>query len=721
MRPHPARSPTTSAPLTLVDLDDLGVQVLRGVGDDRARALSELGISSVLDLLWHYPRRYVDRTREARVADLVAGAECLVMATVTAVSQRRTRNRRSLVELEVADATGGMRVVFFNQAWRARQLVEGTEVALFGAVETYRGRSQLTNPVVDLVGDQTGRIVAVYPQSDKAGITSAEVARLVAEALRRTRRRGIADPVPRGVRSRFGLIDRQAAMAAIHAPEAGSQVRLARDRLVFDELLRLQVVLVRAKRQVQRSGEAITHQVTGPVVDAFLGGLRYELTGAQRRAIEAIHTDLARPVPMNRLLQGDVGSGKTLVAVAAMVAAVQGGHQAALLAPTEVLAEQHSVAVADLLGDLEVDDPMRLGGRRPVGVRVLTGRLGTAERRQVHAGLVDGSVDVVIGTQALLGERVTFSSLGVVVVDEQHRFGVEQRDELRRRPRAQGRCVPDLLVMTATPIPRTAAMTVYGDLDVTVLDELPPGRRPVTTRWARTPAEESGVWEDVRAEVAAGHQAYVVCSLIDEGAQKEGRAAATVHAELSETVLAGLRVGLLHGRLAARDKELTMAAFRAGELDVLVSTTVIEVGVDVAAATVMVVLDADRFGLAQLHQLRGRVGRGSAPSRCHLLGAPSTPDGQRRLEALEASTDGFALAEVDLDLRGEGTLLRSRQSGRNDLRLASLRCDEQWVHRARDAAERLVGDDPELASHPVLSAELDRVLPPAADEHLGRG
>jgi ATP-dependent DNA helicase RecG len=381
---------------------------------------------------------------------------------------------------------------------------------------------------------------------------------------------------------------------------------------------------------------------------------------------------------------------------------VQGGFQGALMAPTEVLAEQHYLGVRDLLAGLSVPDATgSLFADRPVRVELLTNRTTAKERERLASGLLDGSVDLLIGTHALLTEGVAFRALGVVVIDEQHRFGVEQRAALRGKGDD-----PDVLVMTATPIPRTAAMTVYGDLDMTVLDEMPPGRTPITTVWARGPLEESGAWDRVRSETRDGHQAYVVCPLIEDSEKIEARSAQEEHDRLAAGELSGLVLGLLHGRMSAKDKEAVMAAFRRGEVHVLVSTTVIEVGVDVPNATVMVIEDADRFGIAQLHQLRGRVGRGAAVSYCYLLGDPSSPEGEERLAALERSTDGFELAEVDLELRGEGTIMGTRQKGRSDLKLASLRRDKDLVRRARDVAFAVVDADPTLGEHADLEDEI---------------
>ena len=704
--------PAGDPPLTLRDLDALPVDRLRGVGDKKATALAAAEVSSILDLLQHYPRRYLDRTRQARIEELTPGEEAVVLGEVRKVSTRRTRNRRTLTNVSFGDGTGQLTLTFFNQAWRERQLTPGTSALVHGKVDVYRGARQMTNPVVDLVGDRTGRIVPVYPQSEKAGLHTWDLARFVEEALAKCSPRGIADPVPESVLDRFDFVDREAAVRGIHLPQSMQEMSEARRRLVFDELLRVQLELVRRKRRIERETAGIAHDIGGDLVTAFHESLPFPLTDAQRRAIAEIDADLVRPTPMHRLLQGDVGSGKTVVAVTALLTAVEGGHQGALMAPTEVLAEQHHLGVRDLLGDLTVADPSTLMGDRPLKVALLTNRVPAADRRRILAELVQGAVDIVIGTHALIQEGVEYADLGVVVIDEQHRFGVEQRAALRDKGTIDGvaTTVPDVLVMTATPIPRTAAMTVYGDLDVSVLDELPPGRTPIVTSWARTPLDEEAVWADVRDAVAEGRQAYVVCPVIEESESLDVRSAEDTFTELVGGELADLRVGLLHGRVSPAEKEATMGLFRSGELDVLVATTVIEVGVDVPNATVMVVLDADRFGIAQLHQLRGRVGRGAHASRCHLVAEPTTADGEARIEALVASTDGFELAEVDLELRGEGTLMGERQKGRNDLRLASLRRDKEWVATAREVAIELVDADPELDDHADLADEIALLL-----------
>ena len=700
-------------PLTFDELAQIDIARLKGVGEAKQRALHEYGISDVLELLMTYPRRWVDRTNQQRVADAALGEEVLLVVEVRGVEERQMRNRRKMVNVRVGDGTGTLRITFFNQPWRARQLTVGLVVAIHGKVEDYRGSLQMTNPVVDLIGDRTGRIVPIYPQSEKVRITTWELAALVDQALRRCESRGLADPLSIADQERLGLIGRFEALKSIHGPDSMADATAARRRLAFDELLRVQVELVRRKRELERTSQGIEHVVGGELVERFVGALPFPLTAAQRRAIDEIATDMASPQPMHRLLQGDVGAGKTIVAVAALLNAVSGGHQGALMAPTEVLAEQHGSGVKALLDGLVVVDGDNLFGERPLRVELLTNRVTGQDRREVLAGLADGSVDIVIGTHALIQEGVEFGSLGAVVVDEQHRFGVEQRAALRAK--SDG-VVPDLLVMTATPIPRTAAMTVYGDLEVSALDELPPGRTPIATHWAAGPLSEANVWASVRDEVETGRQAYVVCPLIEESENLEVASAEETFEQLAAGELSSVRVGLLHGRMSSAEKEVTMEAFRARELDVLVATTVIEVGVDVPNATVMVVLDADRFGIAQLHQLRGRVGRGEHASTCWLM--TTSEDANPRIEALVASTDGFELAEIDLELRGEGTLMSSAQKGRSDLRLASLRRDRELIEQARGVAFRIIDDDPELAQSNVLRSEITLLLSEREGDYL---
>ncbi|MGA0330215.1 MAG: ATP-dependent DNA helicase RecG [Ilumatobacteraceae bacterium] len=714
----------TERPITSRELSEMPLSRLKAVGSGkRLENFAKFGIEDLLQLLSHYPRRWIDRTREATIGELAEGLDALVVGEISRVSATPRGRGPSRVNVTLADDTGSLKIVFFNQSWRERQLAVGSLAAVHGRVSSFRGDLQMAKPTVDVLGDPGERprpIVAVYPQSEKIDLPSWVVRRAIEETLSRSRPRGIADPVPESLRREYSLVSRSEALEGIHLPETFAAKEMARRRLAFDELLRVQLVLVMRKRAIERESTGVEHVVGGPLVRRFLEQLPYSLTGAQRRVIGEIDVDLGSPTPMHRLLQGDVGAGKTLVAVTAMLTAVDGGHQGALMAPTEVLAEQHAAGVSTLLDGLLVPDPENLFGERPVRVELLTNSVTGERRRNVLAGLADGEVDLVIGTHALIQEAVEFHSLGVVVVDEQHRFGVEQRAALRDK--GDRGAVPDVLVMTATPIPRTAAMTVYGDLDVSILDEKPPGRTPILTRHAVAGVDEAQVWDDVRAQIGQGRQAYVVCPLIEESEKLEVASAEETLARLESGELSGLRLGLLHGRMSSADKDVMMGRFRDGQVDVLVATTVIEVGVDVPNATVMVVLDADRFGIAQLHQLRGRVGRGSHESICWLVTSADddalVAEVNPRIEALVESDDGFLLAEVDLELRGEGTLMNKEQKGRSDLRLASLRRDRELVEMARSAAQSIVDADEFLEGNPELRDEIELFLSPEDEEFL---
>ena len=702
---------------------------LKSVGDGkRAESFGKFEVQNLLDLLTHYPRRWIDRTKEATIASAIEGADSLVIGEVKSVTApaRGGRGGPSRVTATIADESGRLSIVFFNQPWRERQLKIGSFVAVFGRLGSFNGTKQMANPTVDILGDPDERprpIIAVYPQSEKIDLPSWLVLKAVDETLTRCRARGIHVPVSVAMRKKYKLMDRQSALMGIHVPETFAEKEMARRRLAFDELLRVQLVLVMRKRAIERDSVGIQHKTNGQLVSRFYQHLPYQLTGAQQRVIAEIESDLAGPHPMHRLLQGDVGAGKTIVAVAAMLTAVQGGHQGAIMAPTEVLAEQHAVGIRQLLQGLVIPDADSLFGEREVRVELLTSSVTAERRRDVLAGLADGRVDIAIGTHALIQDTVVFHSLGVVVVDEQHRFGVEQRAALRAKGEGAG-AVPDVLVMTATPIPRTAAMTVYGDLDVSVLDEKPPGRTPIVTRSAQGEDQLEEVWADVCAEVAAGRQVYVVCPLIEESEKLEVASAEETIERLAYGELRGLKLELLHGRMSSAEKEQVMNRFRSGETDVLVATTVIEVGVDVPNATIMVILDADRFGIAQLHQLRGRVGRGVHASRCWLVTTAKEAEDQLiaesnpRIDALVESDDGFYLAEVDLELRGEGTLMNKEQKGRSDLKLASLRRDRELVELARDAAYEIVDADITLSKQPELRSELALFLKPEDEEFL---
>jgi ATP-dependent DNA helicase RecG len=717
------------APRRLRALVEIPVSHLRHIGPKRTEALASLGLDTVFDLLTLYPRRYIDRTRRVDLSDLMVGEEAAVFAEVKSSSSRRTRQGKSLVDVGIVDNGETMKIAFFNQPWRSAQLVPGVQAIFFGKVSDFRGTRQMTNPVVDVVvgpsgeerdASRVGGIVALYPASGKAGVTSWEMGGFIEESLKRAG--PLLDPLEEDLRRDHSLVDRTAAFWGIHLPTDMADVPPARRRLVFDEFLRLQLLLALRRRRLEESSTGVRHPFdehdldvspgslsheSSSLVRQFLAAHRFALTGAQRRVLNEIGHDMASALPMHRLLQGDVGSGKTVVALATLLMSVDGGRQGAFMAPTEVLAEQHAAALRADVAGLRVTDPAVLGGEREVVVQLLTGRVKGKDRQAILTGLINGAVDIVVGTHALLTDDVRFKSLGAVVIDEQHRFGVEQRALLRDKGRAHSveALDPDLLVMTATPIPRTAAMVVFGDLDRSVLDEMPAGRRAIATSWAQAPLEVDGAWQKVRDEVAAGRRAYVICPLVEESERVEATSAVAERTRLATHELKGLSVGLLHGQMKSSEKDEVMTQFRSGEIQVLVATVVIEVGVDVAQASVIVIEDAWRFGLAQLHQLRGRVGRGDAQSYCYLLGEAPNEDGRERLQALVDSNDGFALAEVDLGLRGEGTLLGARQRGRSDLRLADLRRDEEILNEARAVALELVAGDG-LASQGELIDEL---------------
>jgi ATP-dependent DNA helicase RecG len=680
-------------------------------------ALEGIGIRTVADLLHHYPRRYIDRSTVAPIGDLRINQEATFIGTVRKVRLQRTRNRKAMVTVTVFDGSGYIDLWWFNQSWPARRHRDGQEVAVSGKIGAYRGRPRVQNPDVEILkggeADQvhTGRIVPVHPATE--GVSTGVIRRMVHDALRRLRR--IPDPVPSQVRERQGVLPLDQAVRKIHFPDETEDERRAEDRLKFDELLFLELGVAFRKHRVEAETQGVAHDLSGELVERFASSVPFDLTAAQRRAMDEIAKDMGAGRPMNRLLQGDVGSGKTVVALHACLIAIQSGHQAAIMAPTEVLAGQHHRKVEELLAPIGGRPLSSSAGPQgsllegeasggPV-YALLTASVTGKERDRVLEGLAEGRVDLLVGTHALVQEKVDLADLSLAVIDEQHRFGLHQRIALKEKGAA-----PDVLIMTATPIPRTLAVTYYGDLDVSVLDEMPAGRLPVSTRIARTAAERRKAYDLVREQVAQGRQAFVVCAAIDEENRLEVRAAEKEAERLRTEVFPDLRLALLHGRMRPREKDARMEAFRAGEADVLISTTVIEVGVDVPNATVMLVENAERFGLAQLHQLRGRIGRGAHESTCILFdeSSPGNEDARERLTALVRTTDGFELADEDLRLRGEGTLFDIRQSGMPDLRLARLAHDTDWVRRAREEAFALIESDPDLSGHPELRAEMER-------------
>ena len=703
----------STSPLTLSNFEEIPLTRLKGIGPKKEKALKSLGISSVLDILMYFPRRYIDRTNEAKISSLQVGDEGMILVEVINVNKQRTRNRRVIVTATVTDQTGNVTITFFNQPWRERQLKVGSEVIIFGKLDQYRGEFRMVNPVVDLIGDKTGRFIPVYPQSGKAGVSTWEFASWIKDALDKSKARGFAEPLTKSIREDHGLISRDNAYSSIHNPANLGEMLKARKRLVFDELLRIQLLLVARKRQLESSTRGISHRFEETFFNKLLAQLPFKPTNAQLKAISEIFDDLHAVHPMHRLLQGDVGSGKTLVAIAALISVVEGGKQGAIMAPTEVLAEQHFTGTKELLNNFSLPDSSNLMGERLLKIALLTSQTSEKEAKGIRTQLAQGEIDIIVGTHSLIQDSVDFHDIGLTVVDEQHRFGVDQRAALQNKGSAG--TIPDLLVMTATPIPRTAAMTVYGDLDVSTLDELPEGRIPIITK--RIP-DSKALWDEVKREVDKGHQVFIVCPLIDENETIDTSSVETTYQRLRDNELSGVSLGLLHGRMQASEKQSTMELFRNRELDVLISTTVIEVGVNVPNATMMIILGAERFGIAQLHQLRGRVGRGSVQSTCYLVSDSQTPETVTRLQALEESTDGFHLAEVDLEIRGEGTLMGTEQKGKNDLKIASLRRDKEWVEHARSVAKSLLDSSQKVQDISLLVEEMNLFFKEEEVEYL---
>jgi ATP-dependent DNA helicase RecG len=650
-----------------------------GLTGPAAKAAAGLGLETVGDLLEHLPHTHRDRREARTVASLGVGEEATVAVTVRSVSVRPMRNRRQKrVEARVADETGPMVAVWFNQPWLARQLGEGTPLLLHGKLR--RGNQFWVSEHELLGGSGAGvhtlGLVPVYPASQ--GITAERLRSLTWEAYDRVR--DVVEPLPGRLRASERLAERPAALATMHFPDRPEEPDDARRRLAFEELFLLELALAGRKRARAEGARAPELPGSGELVDPWLEKLPFVPTGDQAKAFARIDRDLASTRPMQRLLMGEVGSGKTVCALHAMLRAAESGGQAAFMAPTETLAEQHMATIDRLLGGLV-----------PVGL--LTGATPARRRRELLERLASGELGMIVGTHALIEPTVEFRSLGLVVVDEQHRFGVRQRAALDAKGREE--LIPHALHMTATPIPRTLALTAYGDLDVTILRELPAGRRPVETHAVDGARARARAYERIREEIAKGRQCFVVCPLVEESETLQAKAA-TVEAErLAATEFRDLRVELIHGQMPSKRKQAAMAAFAGGEADVLVATSVIEVGIDVPNATVMLIEAAERYGISQLHQLRGRIGRGEHESLCILFGDPSLP----RLEAVAKERDGFKLAEVDLQIRGAGEVLGTRQHGMPEFRVARLPDDVALLERARDRARELLADDPRL-EHP---------------------
>ena len=678
------------------------VTTLPGVGAQRAKQLEALGVRTVEDLLYLTPRRHKDYSRiEPIGSSLFFNRECTIKGTVVSIDQQRTRTGKTMVVAEIADDTGSVQAIWFNP-YLARQLHPGLPIAVSGRIERQRGTLVLRNPEWELLDAEmlhTGRLVPIYPLT--RGLYQKQVRTLTRMALDAAAHL-IVDPLPEEIRQRHGLLPLAQALEAVHYPDSEADERAARRRLAFDEFLVLQIGLVQRKVEWQaQTGHAF--RIDEELLATFEDRLPFTLTAAQSRALGEILADMASPRPASRLLQGDVGSGKTVVAAAAALVAVADGFQAAILAPTEILAEQHARNFASLYDVLPEE-------RRP-RLALLTGSTPAGEREEIDAGLRSGTIDILIGTHAILEERVEFARLGLAVIDEQHRFGVVQRARLR----AKG-YNPDVLVMTATPIPRSLALVLHGDLDVSIIDELPPGRQKIATHWIEGDRRPDA-YRFIRKEVEAGRQAFIIYPLVEESEAIDARAATAEYERLSTEVFPDLRLGLLHGRMRPAEKDAIMTAFRDHEIDILVSTSVVEVGIDVPNATVMLIEGADRFGLAQLHQFRGRVGRGAARSVCILVADDVSEEGQRRLNALVETQDGFRLAEIDLEIRGPGEFFGTRQSGLPDLRFASLG-DLGTLQRAREEAHRILSADPTLSKpiHRALRERVDRFWIPGAGD-----
>ena len=710
-KPAPAKVEAKPEPQLAVAPDPEALQqplaILHGVGPKIAQTLERLGATTIWDLLYVFPRRYDDYTLMKPINRLQYGETVTVIGTIWEVRARQARNHK-LVQAVISDGTAKIQATWFNQPWLTGKLKTGMQVVLSGNVDQYLGRPIFQNPEwepVELEPLRTRRIVPIYPLTH--GLSSHKMRDIQKQAVNDWAGK-VPDPLPVSIRQRRGFYTLPYTLQQVHFPDSQETLHHARQRLVFDELFLLQLGMLGLRRDWQ-GAPGIPVPYNEGALAPFTAMLPFELTGAQQRVIDEILTDMARDVPMNRLLQGDVGAGKTVVAAAAMVAAVQGGLQAALMAPTEILAEQHYQGLSTLLEQL--------------GIRVslLTGSTTAAERTTLYEEITNGTAQVVIGTQALIQDKVNFKQLGLVVIDEQHRFGVEQRKALRdkgavsQNGSSPAEPNPHLLVMSATPIPRSLALSMYGDLDLSILDEMPPGREDIKTRWLR-PSERERAYSFVRSQIESGRQAFVICPLVEESDKIDAKAAVAEYERLQKEVFPDLKLGLLHGRMKAGEKEAVMRSFYSAEIDILVSTSVIEVGIDVPNSTVMVIEGANRFGLAQLHQFRGRVARGEHQSYCLLLAESVTGDAEERLSALEKTNDGFMLAEKDLEIRGPGEFFGQRQSGLPELQLASL-LDMKMLEIAREEAQALFQIDPTLErpEHSLLHEKVSQFWQQAAD------
>lgn len=681
--------------------------VLPGIGPKHAQTLARLGLHTLGDMLYNFPRRYDDYTQLKPIQRLMYGEEVTIIGMVDSIFTRPMRGGRlQITEAIISDGTGAIRVTWFNQPWIGKRLLKGTQIVLSGKIDQYLGRLVMNSPEWEPIETQnlhTNRIVPVYPLT--SNITQRWLRRFMYDVVTYWAPR-VADPLPEAIRESTRLEDLQTALLQAHFPSSDSQLRSARYRLAFDEILMLQLGVLSQKRNWQNRS-ARTYETPADWLECQISHLPFPLTDAQQKALQDVKTDLASGHPMNRLLQGDVGSGKTVIAALGIAMLARHQVQSALLAPTSILAEQHYKNMLALLAWTESETPdggdENIRPLSPGQVRLLLGSTPESEKQEIRLGLSDDSIKLVIGTHALLEEPVEFRNLQLAVIDEQHRFGVDQRALLRSKGDN-----PHLLVMTATPIPRSLALTVYGDLDLSVMDELPPGRQPIETR-VFYPRERERAYVFIRSQIELGHQCFIIYPLVEESESIEALAAVDEHARLQSEVFPEYQVGLLHGRMKPDEKDAVMRDFCAGKLQILVSTSVVEVGVDVPNATVMLIEGANRFGLSQLHQFRGRVGRSQYQSYCILI--PNTPDEaeNERLAAMVETNDGFVLAQRDLEQRGPGEFLGTRQSGYSELRLANL-TDIHLIEKARQSARAIFDIDPDLNSseHHLLAQSLKR-------------
>ena len=705
-------------PITSGQSLDASITIIKGISTNLSARFGKLGVKTIRDLLYFFPSRHLDYSKMKTVSQLEEGHEETIVANVWEAKITMPGGRRS-TEVIVGDETGNVRAMWFNNPYLAKTLTPNMKIVLSGRVRLFNGRFVFESPEWEPMeeGDliHTGRLVPVYPLTE--GLHQRQVRKLIKGVVDQWARQ-VPDFLPVEVKEHCRLIPLPQAIAQAHYPDNIDLKDRARVRLAFDELFLLQLGVLSKKRDWQESQPGTPIKINQSLLESFLQSLPFKLTPAQQKVLQEILGDMQKSQAMSRLLQGEVGSGKTVVATAALLMAVADGYQTALMAPTEILAEQHFATIHKLLsatGSLqeEADHLYTYSGilPKPLTIALLIGATGAKTKRELHKRSANGEIDIVIGTHALIQQEVEFKHLGFVVVDEQHRFGVAQRSTLRQKGTN-----PHVLAMTATPIPRTLALTIYGDLDLSVIDELPPGRQLIKTKWLR-PNQTDSAYNFIRKEISAGHQAFIICPLIEESETIQARAAIVEYEYLSQNVFPNLRLGLLHGRMASKDKEKTMQQFHDKELDILVSTPVIEVGIDVPNATVMMVESADRFGLSQLHQFRGRVGRGPAQSYCILLSRNPSDVSQERLSIIETVHNGFKLAEEDLRLRGPGEFFGTRQSGLPDLRMAKL-SDVALLELARKEAERLFTEDRHLQKpqHALLVKELARVWTTEAGE-----